>query len=57
MSYYTTNRRLLFRKSVVFEQNISLTEIEEMLPYERTAYLILISQAINEHNTEMSKNN
>lgn len=38
----------------MFDQNISLFELEEMLPYERTTYLILIDQRIEEKNQEQS---
>ena len=47
-TYYKNNNRLLFRPKGEFDQLITLTVLEEMLPYERTLYFILINQRIQE---------
>ena len=51
-SYYRQNQRLLFRVRGDFEQNLTLTELENMMPYERTAYLLLFEQRMLEHERE-----
>lgn len=51
-SYYTANSTLLFRRNHVFEQNLTLTELEEMTPFEREVYFIQIQSKINEHNNK-----
>lgn len=55
MSYYMNNQKMMFRKRSVFEQNFSLSDIEEMIPYERAAYLILINQTIENYEQEKQK--
>lgn len=55
MSYYTDNNKLLFKLKGEFDQNMTLTELEEMIPYERTTYFILMNQSIKER--EQEKNN
>lgn len=56
MSYYRVNSDLLFRKkSSVFDQQLTLTEIEDMIPFERDIYLIMIMQKIEQHKQESSK--
>lgn len=55
MSYYRTNATLLFRKRGEFEQHFTLSEIEEMTPFERSVYLILMNNKINEN--ELNKQN
>lgn len=55
MSYYKANGSLMFRKNAVFEQNISLTELEEMLPFEREIYLIQIENKIEKHEQQQKK--
>ena len=56
MSYYKINNYLLFRKkdSHAFEQNIKLTELEEMLPYERQIYILLMGNTIAENEKQGS---
>jgi len=54
MSYYTTNNSLLFRKRGDFEQHMTLTELEDMLPFERTVYLIQIHNKIEAHEQQKS---
>lgn len=50
LSYYSDNTELLFRlKSSEFNQQITLTELEDMLPYERTIYFMIIHNKIKEH--------
>lgn len=51
-SYYSDNRRMLYRISGDFEQNFTLTELEEMLPFERTVYMLLIHNKIEQHDQE-----
>lgn len=47
---------MLFRyRQSEFEQLMTLTELEEMLPYERTAYFILIKQKIDERQQQKSR--
>lgn len=56
MSYYKNNQKLLFRrKSSAFDQHFLLSDIENMTPFERTVYLILINQAIDEHEIETNQ--
>jgi len=54
-SYYSDNRKLLFRLSGEFEQHITLTELEEMLPFERTVYMLLIHQKIEQQQLDKGK--
>ena len=54
-SYYSDNRKLLFRLSGEFEQNITLTELEDMLPFERTVYMLLIHQKLEQQQLEKGK--
>jgi hypothetical protein len=54
-SYYSDNRKLVFRIAGDFQQNISLTELEDMLPFERTVYMLLIHQKIEEHSINTGK--
>lgn len=51
MSYYNDNSKFLFRlKDSKIYQPITLTELEEMLPYERSSYFILLNNRIDEEN-------
>lgn len=52
MSYYTDNNKMLFRIRGEFEQHMTLTELENMLPYERSIYFILINQRIEQRRQE-----
>jgi len=56
-SYHKNNHRLLFRLKGEFDQLVTLTELEDMLPYERTLYFILVHQRIQEREQQkgMSK--
>ena len=57
MSYYKSNSELLFRKKAsAFDQLMTLTEIEEMLPFERDVYLIQIIHKINSMQQEQQSN-
>jgi hypothetical protein len=55
LSYYKANGSLMFRRNSVFEQNISLTELEEMLPFEREIYLIQIEQKIEKYEQQQQQ--
>jgi len=55
-SYYTDNTRLLFKLKSEFEQHFTLVDIEEMMPFERTSYLMLIEQAIDKRLKEKNAN-
>lgn len=56
MSYYTDNNRMLFRlRNGEFEQLITLTELEDMLPYERSAYFIMMKQKIDERQQQKAR--
>lgn len=57
LSYYMSVNEMMFRKRGVFEQNITLSELEEMLPFEREIYGIHIYNSIEQHNAEQQKNN
>lgn len=54
MSYYKDNSSLLFRLRGEFEQALTLTELEDMMPYERSIYLILIEQKLEQRRQEKS---
>lgn len=55
MSYYKNNSDLLFRrKTSRFDQHMTLSEIEDMLPFERDVYLIHIMHKINTLDQEES---
>jgi len=55
MSYYKNNSDLLFRrKASRFEQHMTLSEIEEMIPFERDVYLIHIMNKIRTAEQEES---
>lgn len=55
MSYYKNNSDLLFRrKASRFHQLMTLSEIEDMLPFERDVYLIHIMHKINSLEQEES---
>jgi hypothetical protein len=49
-SYYKTNF------SLIQHHKYSLTEIENMLPWEREVYIALLKQYIEEENLKNSKN-
>lgn len=55
MSYYKANADLMFRRSGVFEQNLSLSDLEEMLPFEREVYLIQIEDKVNKFEQEQTQ--
>jgi len=56
MSYYKNNQKLLFRrKDSAFSQHFQLSDIENMTPFERTVYLILINQAIDAYEIESNQ--
>lgn len=47
---------MLFRKKESkFEQNITLTELEQMLPFERKIYILLFNQEVDK--AEQESNN
>jgi hypothetical protein len=46
---------MFFRLKGEFDQLITLTEIEEMLPFERMTYMILIHQKIEERRIEQGQ--
>lgn len=49
---------MLFRKSHIFEQNMTLADIENMLPFEREVYIIQINSKIQEYeNNNKGKSN
>ena len=48
MSYYSDNSRLLFVLRGEFDQLITLTELENMMPFERVIYFILIENRIQQ---------
>lgn len=56
LSYYKANASLMFRRNGVFEQNLSLTELEDMLPFEREIYLIQIEQKIEKYEQQQQQN-
>lgn len=57
MSYYTDNHRMMFRLRGEFEQLISLSELEEMLPYERSIYFILMQNKIEKRKQDKGNKN
>lgn len=47
---------MLFRlRNGEFEQLITLTELEDMLPYERSAYFIMMKQKIDERQQQKAR--
>lgn len=44
------------RRQSAFEQNITLTEFEDMLPYEREMYLILMKNKLDEFKEQQNNN-
>ncbi len=38
------------------EHNFSLTELDEMLPWEREIYISLVQEHVREHNERIKKN-
>tara|TARA_B100000929_G_scaffold290599_1_gene284885 strand:- start:43715 stop:43867 length:153 start_codon:yes stop_codon:yes gene_type:complete len=46
----------LFKLKSEFEQHFTLVDIEEMMPFERTSYLMLIEQAIDKRLKEKNAN-
>lgn len=55
MSYYRTNVTLMYRVGGDFEQHFTLSEIEDMTPFERSVYLILMENKVKQH--EINKQN
>lgn len=51
MSYFRTNFELMHK------HNISLTEIEGMIPFERDIYVSLVAMAIKKENERIEKMN
>jgi hypothetical protein len=49
-SYYTNNFEALFHRDFGFVNRFTLSDFDNMLPYERDVYLMLIGQKINEYN-------
>ncbi len=45
----------MFRRAGVFEQNLTLTDIEDMLPFEREVYLIQIHSKVQEYENNKGK--
>jgi len=45
----------MFRRSGIFEQNFTLEDLENMLPFEREVYLIQIESKIIEYEQEQAK--
>jgi hypothetical protein len=52
MSYYKANASLLYHLRGDFDCHFTLTDLENMIPFERSAYLILIKQKTEKHNQE-----
>jgi hypothetical protein len=48
---------MMFRLRGEFEQHISLTELEEMLPYERSIYFILMHNKIEKRKQDKGNKN
>jgi hypothetical protein len=51
MSYYKTNFAL------IQHHKYSLSDIENMIPFEREIYVLLLSQYINEENQKIQQQN
>lgn len=49
VEYYKTNFALMQH------HKYSITELEEMMPFERDVYIMLLSQFINEENNRMQQ--
>ncbi|NBV27451.1 hypothetical protein EBS02_00275 [bacterium] len=49
VDYYKTNFALMQH------HKYSITELEEMMPFERDVYIMLLSQFINEENNRMQQ--
>jgi hypothetical protein len=49
VEYYKTNFALMQH------HKYSITELEEMIPFERDVYIMLLSQFINEENNRMQQ--
>lgn len=54
-TYYKNNSRMLFRLRGEFEQLITLTELEDMMPFERQAYFLLIEQRLKQREQEKAR--
>ena len=54
-TFYKGNSNLMFRLKGDFDQLMSLTELEDMMPFERDIYIMLIEQNIEKHNIEKQK--
>lgn len=55
LSFYKANANLMFRRAGIFEQNFTLEDLENMLPFEREVYLIQIESKIIEYEQEQAK--
>ena len=51
VNYYKTNSAL------VYHHKYSITELEDMLPYEREIYITLLSEHVRQHNEEIERIN
>lgn len=45
----------MFKKRGIFEQGFTLEDLEDMMPFERTIYLILIKQKLDEQEANKGK--
>lgn len=45
-SYYTNNFHVMFHRDIGFENHFRLSDLDEMLPWEREIYMLLMNQKI-----------
>lgn len=55
MSYYRTNVGFMYRVDGDFSQYFTLSEVEDMIPFERSAYLMLMKEKIELHESTKGK--
>lgn len=51
LSYYTNNFNLMFYKDVGYVNNIRMSDLEEMHPFERDIYIMLMQQKLEDART------
>lgn len=50
VSYYSNNFSLLFHKDIGYVNRFTVSDLDNMLPYEREIYMFMINQKLEEHN-------
>ena len=54
-SYYSNNFHALFHRDIGFENRFTLSDFENMLPFEREVYLTMMSNKIEEYSKKNQK--